>query len=83
MTQLLVRNFSESLKTRLRRRAERHGHSMEKEARDILSAELAKEAEKPEGLGTRIANRFKRHGFKKGEIKELRGQLAFPARFDN
>ena len=37
MAQLLVRNLETQLKVRLQKRAKRHGHSMEEEARDILS----------------------------------------------
>ena len=36
MSQLLVRNIPESLKDRLKRRAKKHGRSMEEEVRDIL-----------------------------------------------
>lgn len=35
MAQLIVRNLEEDVKARLRRQADRHGHSMEEEVRDI------------------------------------------------
>ena len=35
MAQLVIRNLPEQTKARLRRRAARHGHSMEAEARNI------------------------------------------------
>lgn len=38
MAQILVRNLEDGVKDRLRRRAERHHHSLEAEARAILSA---------------------------------------------
>jgi len=83
VTQLLVRNLSESVKARLRQRAKRHGHSMEEEARNILSAAVAKESSESEGLGTKIASYFKKCGFKDGEIKEIHGYFGSPARFDD
>jgi len=82
MTQILVRDLSESVKTLLKERAKRNGHSMEEEARNILSAAVATEADKP-GLGTRIASHFKKHGFKDGEIQEVRGFWSQPATFDD
>jgi antitoxin FitA len=80
MAQLVVRNLEEGVKTRLRQRASRHGHSMEEEVRDIL-----RNAVKPEGrivtaLGSRIRNRFVRVGLQEN-IPELRGQKARPAVF--
>ena len=72
MAQILVRNLEDTLKTRLQRRAKRHGHSMEAEARDILCNAL-REREKPRGgLGTEIANMFRGIGLREGEeIAEL------------
>ena len=83
MAQLLVRNLEDEVKTRLRRRAARHGRSMEEEARAILRAAAEQDAALPPeaGLGTRIAARFAGLGLT-GEIDELRGQAAVAARFD-
>ena len=36
MAQILVRNIEQDVKTRLQRRAQRHGRSMEEEVREIL-----------------------------------------------
>jgi plasmid stability protein len=74
MAQLLVRNFDDSLKTRLQRRAKRHGQSMEAEARDILRNAL-REREKPRGgLGTEIVAMFSGSGVYLDEpIAEIRG----------
>jgi plasmid stability protein len=60
MAQLLVRNIEESVRERLRRRAVRHGRSLEEELRDILRAAAAREDQPPPaaGLGTRIAAHF-------------------------
>lgn len=74
MAQLIVRNIVADTKTRLQRRAARHGHSMEEEVRDILRNAVKDEDEPAGGLGTRIAARFKGIGFREGEgIPELRG----------
>jgi plasmid stability protein len=58
MAQLLVRNLDDDVKRRLKRRAERHGRSMEEEARDILRNALMSEERPSEGLGTRLTHRF-------------------------
>jgi plasmid stability protein len=74
MAQLLVRNIEQSVKTKLQRRAKRHGRSMEEEVREIL-----RDATKPEvisrrgGLGTEIAALFRGIGLRPGEeISEIR-----------
>ncbi|MEA2877576.1 MAG: antitoxin FitA [Hyphomicrobiales bacterium] len=83
MAQLVVRNLEEDVKTRLQKRAKKHGRSMEEEVRDILRAAVAKENRPTEGLGTRIANRFKGIGLKEGEeIQEWRGFPIRPAEFE-
>ena len=73
MAQLLIRRLEDDVKERLRRRALRHGQSMEAEVRDIL-----RDALKPEGpaigSGSRIAARFKHVGLREGEeLPPLRG----------
>ena len=74
MAQILVRNLEDQLKTRLQRRAKRHGQSMEAEAREILRNALREEEAPAGGLGTEIANMFRGVGLKEGEeIQELRG----------
>ena len=82
MAQIVVRNIEESVKARLKRRAARHGRSMEEEVRTILRDALKRD-ERPapaEGLGTRIANRFAGLGFTE-EIPEWRGYPVRPAKF--
>jgi len=82
MAQLVVRNLEQSVKTRLQRRAKRHGHSMEEEVRDILRNALKTgDVEEEVGLGTKIQRRFAGIGFRDGEIREIRGQEARPAIF--
>jgi len=81
MAQLIVRNLENSVKQRLKRRAAKHGRSMEEEVREILR-NAAKEEFKPEvGLGTAIASLFKGTGLKY-EIPELRGFTIEPITFD-
>jgi len=82
MAQLLVRNFDDSLKVRLQRRAKKHGRSMEEEARDILRNAL-RESTPSFGLGSEISEIFREHGLHNGEeIQEIRGHIALPAKFD-
>ena len=81
MAQLVVRQIETEVKSRLQRRAKRHGRSMEEEVRDILR-NAAKEEENPtRGLGTEIASLFKKVGLD-SEIHELRGHQIEPTAFD-
>lgn len=74
MAQILVRDVEEDVKERLRRRAIRHGRSMEAEVRDILRAATAGEEGDAGGLGSQIAALFKGVGLRDDEhIPELRG----------
>jgi antitoxin FitA len=82
MAQLLVRNLESQLKVRLQKRAKRHGHSMEEEARDILRDALKQEDNLGSGLGTEIAVLFRETGLEK-DIPELRGHLVTPATFES
>jgi len=74
MAQIVVRNIEESVKTRLKRRATRHGRSMEEEVRTILRDVVKREerTKTTEGLGTAIANEFAGIGLSE-EIPEWRG----------
>jgi plasmid stability protein len=86
MEQLLVRNLEAQLKQRLKRRAQRHGRSMEEEARDILRNALREEDTPGTGLGTDIAALFSEIrpsniGLEEA-FPELRGYLATPATFE-
>lgn len=81
MAQLVVRNIETEVKTRLQRRANRHGRSMEEEVRDILR-NAAKEEDTPVGgLGTEIASLFTKIGLD-ADIPELRGHKITPTSFD-
>lgn len=85
MAQLVVRKLDQEIKSRLQKRAQKHGRSMEEEVRDIL-----REAVKPrrkgrstEGFGTRFASHFKGIGLREGEeIQEWRGFTVEPVDFD-
>jgi plasmid stability protein len=73
VAQFVVRNIENGVKTRLQRRARRHGRSMEEEVRDILRAAVHEEEHVAAGgLGTEIATLFSTYGID-FEIPELRG----------
>ncbi len=84
MAQLLVRNLDESVKEALRRRARRHGRSMEEEARLILSQAAQAQASLTTnvelGLGSRMAALFTGLGLEEA-IPQWEGQEAEPADF--
>ena len=82
MAQLVVRNLEEKVKARLKRRASRHGRSMEEEVREILRDALKKEEDPPVGLGTRLARRFAGKGLD-FDIPEIRGEFIKPLSFDD
>lgn len=80
MAQLLVRNLDVSVKEALRRRAQRHGRSMEEEARLILrqAAEAEQQPSEGPGLGSQMAALFAGAGLNE-PIGEWQGQEAAPA----
>ena len=80
MAQLVVRDIEEAVKIGLRRRAKRHGRSMEAEVREILRDAAKDEPSALLSLGSRLAARFAGIGLGK-DIPELRGQNARPASF--
>jgi antitoxin FitA len=80
MAQLVVRNLEEGVKARLQRRANRHGHSMEEEVRDILRNAVKPESQPAMPLGSRIRSRFTHIGLQES-IAEFRGHKPRPAVF--
>ena len=81
MAQFVVRNIEDEVKEGLRRRALRHGRSMEEEIRDILRDAVKGEGRQPAaGLGTEIAALFAGIGLDR-DIPELRGHVVKPATF--
>ena len=80
MAQFIVRHLEDDVKARLKRRAERHGHSMEEEVRHILR-DVVKDGNKHVSkLGSRIAARFKKTGLT-ADLPELHGQSVRSADF--
>jgi plasmid stability protein len=73
MAQIVVRDLEESVKQRLKRRAQQHGRSMEEEVRQILRNAVREEG-KQLGLGSQIAARFAGIGLKEGELPEMEDQ---------
>lgn len=84
MAQLLVRNLSDDVKERLRRRARERGHSMEEEARRIIEDAVGGSQAKEYGWASRLAAEFAKIGFTEEEAAqgELRGFSARPAEFE-
>lgn len=83
MAQLVVRNIEETVKTKLQRRAKRHGRSMEEEVREILRDATKDEGKSRKGLGTEIAELFRGIGLEAGEeLPELRGFTIEPPDFE-
>jgi plasmid stability protein len=80
MAQLIVRRLEDEVAERLRRRAKRHGRSMEDEVRDILRNASRDEGTAVRRLGSRISARFARLGLTQ-DLPELREQDARPAKF--
>ena len=80
MAQFTVRNLEDDIKDRLKRRAARHGYSMEEEARQILRNALKDEDVAAVRLGSRIAARFAKHGLDE-DLQEQRGEVARPMRY--
>lgn len=79
MAQFVVRDLEEEVKVRLKRRAERHGRSMEEEIRQILRSAARDQTRPIAKLGTRIAGRFAATGIT-SDLPELRGQVARPVK---
>jgi plasmid stability protein len=81
VAQFVVRNIEAEVKSRMQRRAKRHGRSMEEEVREILR-DAAKEEDAPVGgLGTEIASLFTKVGLD-ADVPEFRGHEIKPASFD-
>lgn len=80
MAQFVVRQLEETVKAGLKRRAERHGRSMEEEVREILRNAARDENLPLANLGSRVAARFRGIGLKK-DLPELRGEGPRPADF--
>ncbi|MGH8675722.1 MAG: FitA-like ribbon-helix-helix domain-containing protein [Burkholderiales bacterium] len=73
MAQILVRQLEEEVKARLKRRAQRHGRSVEEEVRHILRDAVKAENRPATKLGSRIAELFRKTALP-GDLPVLRGQ---------
>jgi antitoxin FitA len=82
LAQLIVRNLEEAVKRKLKRRAARHGHSMEQEIREILRNAVKDEGRQRKGFGTAVVELFKGIGLEE-PIQELRGYTVQPVKFDD
>ena len=80
MAQVIVRELEEVVKQGLKRRAARHGNSMEEEIREILRNAVRQEQAAPSRLGSRIAARFRGQGLDMN-LPELQGTEARAATF--
>jgi antitoxin FitA len=79
MAQFVVRHLEDDVKDRLKRRAERHGRSMEEEVRHILRNAAREETRPVRKLGSRMSARFAKAGLET-DLPELRGQTPRSAR---
>jgi plasmid stability protein len=82
MAQLVVRDLESDIKARLKKRAARHGRSLEAEVRDILRDAVKHEGAEAGGLGTRIASRFARFRLKEDELSVLPRRMVKPVSFE-
>jgi plasmid stability protein len=74
------RHLEEDVKARLKRRAARHGRSMEEEVRHILRDAVKEQNQGVVKLGSRIAARFAEAGLT-AELPELHGQVPQSEKF--
>ena len=80
MAQFVVRRLENDVAEKLKRRAKRHGRSMEDEVRHILRNAAREEPRTTRKLGSRISARFKNKGLTT-DLPELH-QPARAARFE-
>ncbi|MHC5827191.1 MAG: FitA-like ribbon-helix-helix domain-containing protein, partial [Nostoc sp.] len=69
---ITISNLDEEIKSRLQKRAEKHGRSLEEEAREILRMALIENYEYPLNLATMIEQRFANLG--DFELPEILGE---------
>lgn len=69
MAQFVVRNLSEEIKERLKRRAKKHGRSLEAEVREILGS-VTEEGDMPQCDGAQAVTRLLRRQREIGVTKE-------------
>jgi plasmid stability protein len=81
MAQFVVRDVEDIVKEGLKRRAKRHGRSMEDEVRHILRNAVKDESRPVRKLGSAISARFRSAGLT-ADLPELRGQRVRVPDFD-
>ena len=69
MNNITISNLDNDIKYRLQKQAEKHGHSLEEEAREILRQALTKDDEPALNLATMIEQRFA--NFEDFELPEI------------
>lgn len=70
MASITIRRLDEQVKLKLRLRAALHGHSMEEEARDILSTAMQERPERPSNLYDAMRANLKGAGIQGIELPE-------------
>jgi plasmid stability protein len=58
MNNITISNLDDDIKSRLKKRAEKHGRSLEEEAKEILRIALIENYEQPLNLANMIEQRF-------------------------
>lgn len=70
MTDITISNLDDHIKSLLQKRADKHGHSLEEEAKEILRLALTENNEPTLNLATLIERRFAKFGdFELAEIQ--------------
>lgn len=70
MTNIIIPNLDDDIKSRLQKRAEKHGRSLEEEVKEILRIALSENNEHSLNLATMIEQRFANLGeFELPQIK--------------
>ena len=82
MGQLIVRQIDDDTKMRLKKRAARHGISMEEEIRTILQNAVLKDDGRRTGLGSEIAALFWNIEGNDEPLPEYPDEAVRPATFD-
>ena len=68
MGSMTIRNLDDRVKEKIRVRAAKNGHSMEEEARRLLTGAIDRPPKEEVGLGTSIRRRFAKYGITKLEL---------------
>jgi plasmid stability protein len=83
MPQLVVADLDDDVRDKLQDLAQRHGRSVEEEAREILRAAVGCAPSPAGGLGSKIVSRFSGSGISMDEeIAEFRGYPIVPPDFE-